>query len=146
MKKIKIDRNDIIYITKRKSLEEPINEKINYQKWVDFIERHTDYFLWYENTEDGKKNLLNIDKVPDWAKKGLLKRLNKTNAYSTKKIASQQFDLIIRYFIDEGTIKIDIEKKITKEIAIILLEMAKFLDGKIIINDTDELENIEQLS
>lgn len=41
--------------------------------------------------------------------------------------------------------KIDIEKKISKEIAIVLLEMAKFLDGKVIINNTKVLENIDQL-
>ena len=42
-------------------------------------------------------------------------------------------------------ITINIEKRMTKEVAEILLEMAKYLDGKLIINGNKELESIEQL-
>jgi hypothetical protein len=148
MVKIKIGRNDIISIAKEKyklSGEVP-KDRINYEKWVDFIDTHKDYFLWYEDTEDGKNTLINIDNIPNWAKNGVLQRLSKTNAYSTNKIVKHQFDFVVRYFSTEGIVKIDIEKKMTKEIAIVLFEMAKFLDGKLIINGTKELENIEQLS
>lgn len=142
---MKIKRNNYIEITPSKyNTEEPI-QKINYDKWIEFIETNKDYFVWYEDTEDGKYRLENLNKVPDWAKEGVIYSLNKTNAYSTDKIVQQPSDLIVRYFKDKGIVKIDIEKTMTKEVAEILLEMAKFLGGKIIIGGTRELESIEQL-
>jgi len=142
---MKIKRNNYIEITPSKyKTEEPI-QKINYDKWIEFIETNKDYFVWYEDTEDGKYRLENLNKVPDWAKEGVIYSLNKTNAYSTDKIVQQPSDLIVRYFKDKGIVKIDIEKTMTKEVAEILLEMAKFLGGKIIIGGTKELESIEQL-
>ncbi len=27
---------------------------IDYQKWVEYIDTHQDFFAWYENTENGK--------------------------------------------------------------------------------------------
>jgi hypothetical protein len=147
MGKIKVGRSDIIKIAKEKHtlLGGSYNEKISYKKWIEFIENHKDYFMWYEDTEDGKNALKNIDKVPEWAKTGLAYRLNKTNVYSTNKIVKQSFDLILRYFDDEGIVKIDIEKKMSKEIAEILLRMAEYLNGKLIINGTKELLSVEQL-
>ncbi|MBJ2124824.1 hypothetical protein [Flavobacterium sp. IB48] len=140
MRKIKIKKNDIIAILKDSK------EKISYEKWVDFIESNKEYFIWYENTEEGRKTLLNINQVPDWAKQGLLQRLNKTNAYSTNKIVAHPFDFIVRYFSEEGIVRIDIEKKMTKELLSILLEMAVFLNGKLVINGIEEIENIDQLA
>src|SRR5690606_2720988 len=112
---MKIKRNNYIEITPSKyKTEEPI-QKINYDKWIEFIETNKDYFVWYEDTEDGKYRLENLNKVPDWAKEGVIYSLNKTNAYSTDKIVQQPSDLIVRYFKDKGIVKIDIEKTMTKE-------------------------------
>ena len=101
--------------------------------------------MWYENTEGGKEVILNFDNIPDWAKEGAKYRLNKTTVYCTNKIVKNISDLVIRYFKDDGIVKIDIEKKMSIEIAKILLEMSIFLEGKLIIDNTKELENVEQL-
>lgn len=147
MKKIKIGRSSFINIAKDKFklLGEKPKEQIDYEKWVEFINDHDDDFIWYENTEDGKYRLENMDKVPDWAKESILYKLNKTNAYSTNKIAKNPSDLVITYSTNDGMITINIEKKMTKEVAEILLEMAKFVEGKLIIGGNKILENIEQL-
>ncbi|CAI9429310.1 PH domain-containing protein [Candidatus Ornithobacterium hominis] len=143
---MKIGRNDNIKIVGMKSdLKSNSIEKIDYLKWIEFIEFNKDYFVWYENTEDGKHVLENITKVPDWAKEGVLYNLNKTTVYSTNKIVENQHDLVVRYF-ENGSIKIDIEKKMKKEVAKILLEMANYLEGELIINERKKLENIEQLN
>jgi len=52
MKKIKIGRYSFVNITK--------DGDIDYKKWIDFIESHKDYFIWYEDTEEGKEVLKNI--------------------------------------------------------------------------------------
>lgn len=147
MKKIKVGRNSIIKIIKSKNniLENDFIETINYEKWVEFIEKYSECFVWYENTEGGKEVILNFDNIPDWAKEGAKYRLNKTTVYCTNKIVKNISDLVIRYFKDDGIVKIDIEKKMSIEIAKILLEMSIFLEGKLIIDNTKELENVEQL-
>jgi len=144
---MRIGKNDSIKIcSKELDLHSNSFKKINYEQWKTFIEANKDYFIWYENTEDGMQLGGSINKVPDWAKEGVLYRLNKSNAYSTNKIVKKSFEFIVRYFSDEGIIKIDIEKNMSIKIAEILLEMTKYLNGKLTINDTEELENIEQLS
>jgi hypothetical protein len=144
---MKIRRSDIIKIatSKYKQLGEPPQKRIDYNKWIEFIENHKDYFIWYEDTPDGIGTKKNIDKVPEWAREGTLKRLNKLCAYSTNKIVKRPYDFIVDYGINDGMVRINIERKMTKPIAEILLKMAEFLDGKLLVGGTKELENIEQL-
>lgn len=147
MKKIKVNRNSTITILnkKRSLLDNFQAEKINYLKWVEFIENHRDYFIWYEDTNDGKDVLHNINKVPEWAKEGVIYGLNKKIVYSTNKIVKNHFDLIIKYIENEGIIKVDIEKKMSQKVGEIILKMSNYLEGKLIIDDSKELEKIEQL-
>lgn len=44
-----------------------------------------------------------------------------------------------------GTISIDLERKPSKTAVQILLEMAKFLNGKLFRNGNKEIESIEQV-
>ena len=55
MKKIKIGRYSFVNITK--------DDDIDYKKWIDFIESHKDYFIWYEDTEEGKKIVALFKKI-----------------------------------------------------------------------------------
>lgn len=75
--------NIIIKIAKSKYKlfkEKPTGD-FDYNKWVEFIENHKDYFVWYEDTDDGKYRLENMDKVSDWVKESIIYGLNKTTAY-----------------------------------------------------------------
>ena len=147
MKKIKIGRNDSVVIANGKydRLSEVPEGHIDYDKWINFINLHKDYFIWYEDTPNGVNAKENIDKVSDWARERVLYLINKTNAYSTDKIVKNPSDFIVKFDKVSNCIWISIEKKMTKEIAEILLEMANFLDGKVIINGDKLLESIEQL-
>ena len=136
MKKIKIGRYSFVNITK--------DGDIDYKKWIDFIESHKDYFIWYEDTEEGKKIRERIDEFSQRVKEGILYKLNKTNVYCTKKLSKNSWDCIISYNI-ENNISVHLEKKITKPIAEILLEMANYLEAKIIIDDKKEFISLEQL-
>ena len=136
MKKIKIGRNSFINIMRK--------DNVNYQKWVTFIENHKSYFIWYEDTEEGKKIRERIDEFSQRVKEGVLYKLSKTNVYCTKKLSENSWDCIISYNI-ENNISVHLEKKITKPIAEILLEMANYLEAKIIIDDKKEFISLEQL-
>lgn len=147
MKKIKIGRSDILYIAQSKfksTLEEPTGN-FDYNKWVDFIESHKDYFIWYEDTEDGTYRKNNMDNVPDWAREGISYQLNKAHAYSTNKMTKNPKDIRVVFSKKNGTISIDLERKPSKTAVQILLEMAKFLNGKLFRNENKEIESIEQV-
>ena len=137
MKKIKIGRNSFIIIQKE-------DKNIDYQKWIIFIENHKNFFIWYEDTEDGKKVMERIDEFSDRIKRGILYKLNRTNVYCTKELSKNSWDCIISYNT-ENNISVHLEKKITKKIAEILLKMANYLEAKIIIDDKKEFISLEQL-
>jgi hypothetical protein len=147
MGKIRIDRNDSIVIANKKydRLCEVPKGHIDYDKWVDFIETHKDYFVWYEDTPNGIDAKKNIDKVPDWARERVLYYTNRTNAYSTDKVVKNPSDFIVKFIETNCYISIIIERYMTKNIAKILFEMADYLEGKVIINGNKILESIEQL-
>ena len=85
-----------------------------------------------------------IDEFSQRVKEGVLYKLSKTNVYCTKKLSENSWDCIISYNI-ENNISVHLEKKITKPIAEILLEMANYLEAKIIIDDKKEFISLEQL-
>ena len=142
---MKIRRSNIIAIatSKYKLLGERPVEKIDYSKWVKFIEAHKNYFIWYEDTPDGIYQKENIDKIPENFKEKILYSLNKISAYSTDKIVKRPYDFIVAY--NEGIVRVTIERKMTKQIAEVLLKMADFLGGKVVVDGNKVLENIEQL-
>ena len=147
MKKIKIGRSDTLYIAQSKfrvTLEDPIGN-FDYDKWVAFIENHKDYFIWYEDTKDGVYRKNNMDKVPDWAREGILYSLNKTHAYSTSKMTKNPNYIRVVFSKKNGTVSIDLERKPSKFAVQILLDMAKFLDGKLFRNGNKEIESINQV-
>ena len=137
IQKLKIGSRSFIDIKKD-------NDIVNYEQWVDFIERHRDYFTWFEETEQGISVKKNLDRFSEGTKKVLLYRLSKTTAYSTTKIVKDPFDFIIHYGKNKY-ISVHLEKKITLKIAALLLEMAKYLGARVIIDEKKELTCLEQL-
>lgn len=146
MKKIKIGRNEIISITKQKyKLSDTPKGDINYNKWVDYINLYDDLFIWYEETESGKKVMERIDEFSDYAKEKVLYLLDKKSVYLINEIERGKANLNIVYNDVNNLLNVSIEKKMTKDIAKILLEMAQYVGGKLIINGNKELESVEQL-
>lgn len=91
-----------------------------------------------------KKIRERIDEFSQRVKEGVLYKLSKTNVYCTKKLSENSWDCIISYNI-ENNISVHLEKKITKSIAEIILEMADYLEAKIIIDEKNEFVSLEQL-
>ncbi len=57
-------------------------EPLDYDKWVRFVDSHSDYFVWNENTEEGRKSLQNINNVPEEFKERVLESLNKGGCFA----------------------------------------------------------------
>ena len=49
-----------------------ISEKLSFEKWVEYINIHQEYFTWEDDTADGIYRKNNIDKIPEWASEGIL--------------------------------------------------------------------------
>lgn len=142
---MKISRSNFIEIATSLYKTEVPEKKVDYNKWVEFIETHKEYFIWYEDTGDGKEQLQNIENLSEFLRDRILHSLNRIRVYSTNLLVKNPSDFIVTYRSESGTISISIEKKMSKEMADILLKMAEYVGGKLIINGTKELENVEQL-
>lgn len=117
-----------------------IEKKLDYRKWVEFIENHKDYFIWYEDTEDGKKVKENINEFPNWAKEKILRNLNKTDSYAEFNNKKGYYEIRICFNEELNVISTTFQKKITIKHLKILLEMATHLDALLLNNGTQIID------
>ena len=135
-------RSDILTIAKKPYtlIGEDTIDEIDYSKWAGFIEANNEYFIWYENTDDGKEALKTIDKVPDWAKERVIYSLSKKRACSTNKLMKYPTDLVVAYSESDNRVGISLEKDLNKEVAAILISMAKYLDALLLKNGSEIID------
>ncbi|CCY09092.1 MULTISPECIES: hypothetical protein [environmental samples] len=138
MKKLKIGRNSFIYIRKTSGT-------ISYRKWVEYIEQNREYFIWYENTTKGQTIQKKVDEFSEDIRPAILYMLNKSNVYCTNKLSKNYWDCVVTY-INSGELSVSLEKRISKKIAAKLLEMAEYLDAKIVIDEKYLFESVDQLT
>jgi hypothetical protein len=111
-----------------------IKIKVDYKKWVEFIDNNQDYFIWYENTKDGIHRKNNLDKIPENYRDGFIKKLKKINAFSNYNEKEKYYENRIIYHREFGFIMLDFESKPRKEDLKIFLKMAEYLDAYLLIN------------
>jgi hypothetical protein len=116
-----------------------VKEKLDYNKWVDFIEQNSDYFIWDENTPDGIHLRENIDKVPDWAREGILNS-NKGKALAEFNTKKGWHEIVIVFHKDTGVVKTTFMKKITKSHLRRFLDMATYLDAYLLNNGNEIID------
>lgn len=138
MKKLKIGRNSFIYIRKTSGT-------ISYRKWVEYIEQNREYFIWYENTTKGQTIQKKVDEFSEDIRPAILYMLHKSNVYCTNKLSKNYWDCVVTY-INSGELSVSLEKRISKKIAAKLLEMAEYLDAKIVIDEKYLFESVDQLT
>lgn len=138
MKKLKIGRNSFIYIRKTSGT-------ISYRKWVEYVEQNREYFIWYENTTKGQTIQKKVDEFSEDIRPAILYMLNKSNVYCTNKLSKNYWDCVVTY-INSGELSVSLEKRISKKIAAKLLEMAEYLDAKIVIDEKYLFESVDQLT
>lgn len=147
MRKIKIGRSDFINIAKSKfkCAKERI-EELDHSKWIEFIESHKDYFIWYEDTEDGIYRKNNMDKVPDWARLGVKRQLNRTDVNAEYNNKKGYYEVRVCFGVD-GIIYITFQKKITYKHLEMFLDMANHLDALLLKNGNEIIDTkfIEEL-
>lgn len=134
MKKIKDP-----WIAKEKFVNINLNkQKLDFNKWVEFIENDKDYFIWYEETLDGIHLLENLDKVPTWARDGIL------NSFKGKALAEYNnkgyYEIVFTFNKELNVISTTFMKRISQKHLYRLLEMANYLDALLLNNGTEVID------
>ena len=80
-----------------------IEGSIDNSKWVEYIDNHSDYFIWSENTEEGKDTLANIDKVPENFREKILRGFNKKSCYAEYNDKKGYYDIYVGFFLNITT-------------------------------------------
>jgi len=113
-------------------------DSLDYDKWVAFIDNNSDYFIWNENTEEGKKSLQNIDSVPEGFKERVLSTLKKGVCFSEFNKEKQLYDISVSFYEDLNWITIQFARTPKLEDLKIFVDMAKFLDA-LLLKDGKEI-------
>ncbi|WP_207426680.1 hypothetical protein [Pedobacter sp. SYSU D00535] len=119
-----------------------IKTKLSYEKWVDYIDRNSDYYEWLENTERGKERLKNIEKIPESFRLGILQQLNKRQAFAQFNPKKGWHEIVIDFHIELGLIKITNMKRLKQQQLGRLVEMADYLGGYLLNNGTEIISPI----
>jgi uncharacterized protein YozE (UPF0346 family) len=114
-----------------------VKHKLSYKKWVEYIDAHQDYFTWEDDTPDGIYRKNNIDKIPEWAREGILNSC-KSKALAEFNKRKGWHEIILAFHGDFGIITTTFQKAITKEHLKILLSLANYLDA-LLLNHKNEI-------
>lgn len=139
---MKFNRNTQFYIAK--NVMDSVftkNQPLEYDRWVEFVDKHQDHFIWNENTKSGIETLANMDKIPDSFKERVLRSLNKGGCYKEFDVKKGFYNINVGFNPVSHWVSIGFERTPKLEDLKIFVEMAKHLDalllkeGKIIIDE-----------
>ena len=131
MKKLKIGARSFIDIKKDNGI-------IDYPKWGNFIESHSDYFVWYRDTESGKNVMERINEFLEKGKETVLYILDKKRVHVKSAIYKNRMCPALTYETESARVELD--RNINKDFAAMLLEMFAYL-----IDSRKEFVSVEQL-
>ncbi|SDD34458.1 hypothetical protein [Williamwhitmania taraxaci] len=139
---MKFTRNDIFAIAKvpYNLGGDKSNSNIEYLKWVDFIDTHSDHFIWKENTKEGVETLTNIDKVPESFKERVLDSLNKSACYKEFDVKKGFYNINLGFNYIDNMVSIGFERTPKLEDLKIFLAMANHLDAFLLKDGTEIID------
>ena len=111
-----------------------IKNKLPYNKWVEYIEMHQDYYTWYENTEGGISEKNNMDKIPESFREKVLYSLNKTSVRAEFNKKKRYYEVVVQFNDKLNVIGTTFMKPIKKEHLRRLLDLANHLDALLLDN------------
>lgn len=117
-----------------------VKSKISYTQWVEYVEFNQDYYLWLEDTEEGKDILSNIEKIPESFREGVMRAHNKSKVVAEFNKRKGFYEVSANYNHELGIISISIQKKIERVHLEKFLAMAKHVDSLLLNNGTDVID------
>lgn len=146
---MKLKRSSVIRIAKNKILSANTRlEQLDYKKWENFVLENDDYFIWNENTEEGKKMLENIDEFSERIKTKVLSTLNKSVCFSEWDNKRCLYNISATFYRDLNWITIQFARTPKLEDLRIFVEMANYLDAYLLVDGTKIIDEkvLENLS
>ncbi|MEP0213632.1 MAG: hypothetical protein ABJD66_10485 [Cellulophaga sp.] len=122
-----------------------ITSKLEYEKWVRFIDNNSDYFTWSKNTKQGKLTLANLDRIPTSMIEKVKEGYNKKKALAEFNSRNNYYVIVISFNKEYGIISTTFMKKITKKHLEKLLELANYMDG-LLLNNGNEIIDKKYIS
>lgn len=126
-----------------------IEESVDYQSWVNYIDNNPQLFVWFEDTEDGKEVLSKIDSFPLKMQQSLLSLLNRVRCFAKFNSKKGYYDLSVAYSIEGKRVSISFERKPTIEELRLFLDMANHLGAYLLLDrkkiiDAEVIEELEK--
>jgi hypothetical protein len=116
------------------------NEELDYFRWVEYIMQHSDYFIWKEDTKEGKQTLVNIDKVPENFRERVLRGLNKMGCNAEYNNLKGYYDVNVGFLFEYNRISINFERKVTINDLKRFLDMANYLNAYLLNNGMEIID------
>lgn len=117
-----------------------VKNKLEYGKWVAYMDAHQDDYTWYENTIDGIYMKNNIDKVPENFREGELLSLSKHQVFSEFNSKKGYYEIRIVFNDKTGVIGTTFMKSISRAHVAKLIELANHMGAYLLNDGTDIID------
>ncbi len=117
-----------------------IEEDLDYSKWTGYIDMYSDYFIWDEDTEDGRLQLNSLDKIPEWAREKVLIGLNKGRCFAEFDKKKNHYLLSVAVHTELKRIRVTFERIPTIDDLKRFLDMANYLDAYLLNNGNEIID------
>lgn len=126
-----------------------IEESVDYQSWVNYIDNNPQLFVWFEDTKDGKEVLSKIDSFPLKMQQSLLSLLNRVRCFAKFNSKKGYYDLSVACSSESKRVSISFERKPTMEELRLFLDMANYLGAYLLLDrkkiiDAEVIEELEK--
>ncbi len=105
---------------------------LNYEKWVEFIEMNSIYFIWYSDTESGKKLADSIQKMPMENRKAYLDLLEKYRCEAEYDSKKKHYLINVTFYEELKYISVSFERKVEIKDLELYYEMANYIDAQLL--------------
>ena len=137
-----------LYIAKEKNDFSIKNtNRVDYQKWVEFVEKNKETYMWFEDTQKGENILKNIDSIPNDFRDSFLSLFNHTSCFYNYNNKKNCYNVGLIFHKELKRITIYFERKIEKLDLELLFSMANYLDALLLIDEKTVIDQqfIEEL-
>ena len=134
---MKFNKNTQFYIAK--NIMDSVftkNQPLEYEKWIDFVDRNQNKFIWYEKTKSGLEAFENIDKVPEDFKERVIASLNKVRCFNEFDEKKGYYNINCGFSYVNNWICIGFERIPKLDDLKIFIAMAKHLDALLLVDGT----------
>ncbi|NTE04382.1 hypothetical protein G6M26_06105 [Agrobacterium tumefaciens] len=145
---MELKKNAILTIAKSRILSADTElESLDHNKWETFVENNPNYFIWNEETDEGKEIIKNINNYSERIKNKLFSTLNKGVCFTEFNEQKKSYNISVTFYEELNWITIQFARTPKLEDLKIFVDMAKHLDALLLVDGTRIIDEkmIEEL-